>query len=271
MSHIGDPLKLPFAKVLQQVTRLRVSEAFRILVTAGACALTAGQQEALYLDTIKGLHRQDLETIAHAFAQLRLDMEAHPFVDLLGPVYMEIAHQLDKQARGEFFTPYALSYAMAKMTAGDVRDLIEPGKILACNEPACGSGGMILAFSHVLVDGGVSPLHTRWVAQDISDTSCYATYINLTLWGIPATVVCGNTITRETRWAWPNLFWSMARPYGMSEDEARARRLLDAVRSLIAAPAPEPAPPPPAAPAPVVDAKPAPFGAEFGPLFGGPS
>ncbi|UQN09401.1 hypothetical protein [Deinococcus sp. QL22] len=45
---VGDPLKLPFARIPQEVGRIRLSDAYRCLVIAGACALTAGRHEALY-------------------------------------------------------------------------------------------------------------------------------------------------------------------------------------------------------------------------------
>ncbi|MDO4247340.1 MAG: hypothetical protein Q4C89_15070, partial [Deinococcus sp.] len=45
---MADPLRLPFMRILEGVKYLNLSEAFRILVTCGACALTAGQEEELY-------------------------------------------------------------------------------------------------------------------------------------------------------------------------------------------------------------------------------
>ena len=267
---MADPLRLPFMRILEEAKHLGLSEAFRILVTCGACALTAGRQEQLYLDTIRGVRREDLEVIVRAFGQLQLDMEDRPFRDLLGPTYMAIAHKLDRDARGEFFTPHSLCYLLAKMHLGDdPREVMTPGEILTCNEPACGSGGMILAFAEVLVSGGVSPIHMRWVAQDLSALSCYATFVNTTLWGIPAQVVCGNTLSLETRWTWNNHFWHQARPLPeqpTQAEESRLVQMVEAFRALLAGEKPDV---PEAAPKPEKPKPAAPFGAEFGPLFGG--
>ena len=268
---VADPMRLPFMRILEGVQHVRFLDAFRILVTCGACALTAGRQEELYLQTIAGLKRGDLETIVRAWGQLQLDMEDRPYRDLLGPAYMAVAHKLDRDARGEFFTPHSLSRFMAHMLfGGDPREVFTPGKILMCSEPAAGSGGMILAATQVLVGGGVSPLHTSWEARDISDLSCYAAFINTTLWGIPARVICGNTLSNEVRWQWDNVFWLQARPFPeqpSAATENRMARMVELFQKLLAGEtptaqlAPEPEKP--------VLKPAAPFGAEFGPLFGG--
>ena len=271
---ITDPLKLPYAKKLSEVRTLRLNEAFRILVTCAACALTVGQQEDLYLQTIKGLDRHDLETICHSFALLQQDMQQRPYRDLLGPVYMEIGHQLDRKHGAEFFTPHAISYLMAKMTYGqNTHSMFPADKPLDCGEPACGSGGMILAATQVFVEAGISPLHTRWVAQDISNTSCYSTFVNTSLWGIPALVKCGNTLSSDPpRWQWSNVFWHQARPLPDAAWIQRTRKVFDFIQGM-AAETFEVAPQKPAVQASVQPAtteprQPAPFGPEFGPLFG---
>ncbi|MCD0160012.1 SAM-dependent DNA methyltransferase [Deinococcus sp. 6YEL10] len=216
---VGDPLKLPFARILQEAQQIRVSEAYRRMVTAGACALTGGRAEALYLDTIKGLSAHDLDVIVRAFHQLVVDMERRPFLDLLGPVRMEVMHRLDRQQNGAFYTPFCLNRLMADLlTAGDPRAMFTPGEILAANEPACGTSGMVLAVAEHLTNHGVTPLHMRWTVHDLSQTSCYASYINLTLWGVPATVVCGDTLRMTVNWAWQNVHWHQAKPWPTAEE-----------------------------------------------------
>ncbi|OLV20159.1 hypothetical protein BOO71_0000505 [Deinococcus marmoris] len=251
---IGDPLRLPFFRILEEVRRVRVSEAYRRLVQAGAAALTLSQQEETYLDAVRGLDEHDLGVIVRAFHQLITDMDDRPYTDLLGPVYMEIGHRLDRAAGAEFYTPRSICRLMAQMTLS--ADLT-PGEVLHCNEPACGTGGMILAFTEVLIERGGHPLNVCWTAQDLSARSCWATFLNLTLWGLPAQVVCGNTLALENRWTWRNRFWDLAMPYHnlnapLPEEDAQFARVVDAMRGFLNSP-------PPTHPQP-----------EFGPLFGGP-
>lgn len=237
---VGDPLRLPFARILQEIQSVRMSEAFRRFVQASAAALTHGQQEAVYLDAIKGLPRADLDRLVRAFQQLVVDMDDRPHLDLLGPLYMEISHKLDRDAGGEFFTPHSLSVLLARLNFSP--DAFTPGEILLCNEPTAGTGGMVLATAQVLTEQGISPLHTRWIIQDISSRSCWAAYINATLWGIPAHVVCGNTLTLDYRWQWTNPFWHQARPWPTAEerreqvrDALRTEHMVSAVRRFLGA------------------------------------
>ncbi|KQR40786.1 hypothetical protein ASF71_01050 [Deinococcus sp. Leaf326] len=265
---ISDPLRLPFARILQEVRQIRVSEAYRRLVQAGAAALSFGQQEAVYLDAVKGLTRHDLEVLVRSFRQLVLDMEDRPYTDLLGPLYMEIGHKLDKQYGGEFFTPQAISLLMARMNFS--RDMFRAGEVLMCNEPAAGTGGMVLSTAQVLAEDGISPLHMRWVVQDISAQSCWGAYINCTLWGIPAHVVCGNTLSLERRWEWRNRFWHMAKPWptfeelqDQADDQARTNQVIEAMRGFLATVSFQDQPKAKSKTEPLNPA------ADFGPLFGG--
>lgn len=262
--HIGDPLRLPFAQILQEVQQVRPAEAYRRFVAAGAALLTLvtpAPQEQLRLDALRGLCDHDRVCLARAWDQLITDMEARPYMDLLGPVYMELSHKLDRDKGGEFYTPHALSVVLARLQLGaDPAAVFTPGNVLSLNEPTAGTGGMVLAFSQELRNAGISPLHTQWVVQDISDRSCHAAFINTTLWGIPAHVVCGNTLTLDYHWQWSNLHWPAARPWPTEEQrreqaeaQARLERMVGAMRAFLR---------PPAAPAAVGD---------FGPLFGGAS
>lgn len=227
---IGDPLRLPFARLLLETTQIRAGEAYRRLVTAGAAFLTAGQQEALRVDALKGLSAHDRDLIGRAWDQLVTDMEARPYVDLLGPVYMALSHKADRDHGGEFYTPRALSVILARLSLGAHPErAFTPGEILSFNEPTAGTAGMVLATAEVLAQAGISPMHTRWVVQDISDRACYAAYINTSLWGVPALIVCGDTLRLEVRWQWPNVHLAAARPW--PTDEERRARVRDALRS----------------------------------------
>ncbi len=259
---IADPLKLPCAKMLLDLHSMGPLDAFRAMVTAGSAALSLGQAGTLEQDTLAPLKDDERKALGEAFGQLVIDMEAHPYRDLLGPVYMELGHRLDKKWGGEFFTPHELSVLLAQMNFS--REMFKPGEILMANEPACGTGGMILAAAQVLAEKNINPLCMRWVAQDISALSCYGAFVNLSLWGIPARVVCGDTLAVETRWQWQTFAWNKAYPLIPADGpEAKARRMLELLRGLIEQKEPL------AAPAPAKPKPAAPFGPQFGPLFGG--
>lgn len=66
--------------------------------------------------------------------------------------------------------------------------------------PVVGAGGMVLAFARALQEYGVNYQRELLVeATDISDICIYMTYIQLSLYGIPAVVYCGNTLSQKMR------------------------------------------------------------------------
>ena len=63
-----------------------------------------------------------------------------------------------------------------------------------------GAGGMILSFAKALKSININYQKDLLVeATDISDTCAYMAYIQLSLYGIPAIVYCGNTLTQDIR------------------------------------------------------------------------
>lgn len=110
--------------------------------------------------------------------------------DILGKVYMD--SDCGNKNTGQFFTPFHLSLLTAQCTLP--KD-ISPLNPLILNEPSCGSGGMIIAIVKILKDRGINPQRSmKVVAQDLDWKAVYMTYIQLSLLGINATVVQGDTL-----------------------------------------------------------------------------
>ncbi|MEO5913335.1 MAG: N-6 DNA methylase [Luteolibacter sp.] len=169
-----------------------------------ACALAAGSREEEYLEVARRYTRDELSDISQAFAHLVQEMERHPFADLLGPFYIECAAHSSKQARGEFYTPPEISKLMARVLF-DVEAAKLKKEPITLNEPACGSGGMVLAVAELFAPDAVDLL--RVTAQDINPVAADMAYINLTLWGIPARVILGDTISKSATREWMNVHW----------------------------------------------------------------
>jgi type I restriction-modification system DNA methylase subunit len=117
--------------------------------------------------------------------------------DVLGQLFMSL--DLGSDHTGQFFTPPEISEFMAKVTYGDELRTMDKPFITLC-EPACGAGGMVLAFAKVMMDAGVDPNRRLWVqAQDIDRLAALMCYLQLSLWHIPAVVIVGNTLAGESR------------------------------------------------------------------------
>src|ERR1700751_4859581 len=87
-----------FRKILESISRKhdtrRVFDAF---TRFAACALAAQTREAEYLEEAKQWEKPDFDLFGQTLGALILQMEAHPFEDLIGGYYMEFALSLKGQ------------------------------------------------------------------------------------------------------------------------------------------------------------------------------
>ncbi len=186
-------------------SRNDIGRTFEGFVRLTACALSGGTREAEYLEEAKSWEKAELGVFAGAMASLILEMEKHPFEDLLGDCYMEVAlSKKGQQWHGEFHTPKPICDLMARLTLGDLSSLPEEGPITVC-EPACASGAMILSLAEACPPAVRRRL--RVTAIDINRTACDMAFVNTTLWGIPTRVIHGNTLSLECWAAWSNIHY----------------------------------------------------------------
>jgi hypothetical protein len=220
-----------YRKIIESIARTRSSQlqVFADFCRMSACALSLLKREPEYLEIAGRYTRDELSDISQALANLVNEMEEKPFTDILGDYYLEVASHSSKQARGEFYTPPQISKLMAGMLF-NVEAVKAKGVPITVNEPACGSGGMVLAVAELFAPDSVDLL--RVTCQDINPLSADMTFINTTLWGIPAQVILGDTIrmTETARWKNPHLAQgrrrSASRPegnHGSGRQPAEAR------------------------------------------------
>lgn len=136
-------------------------------------------------DAIKFVEMKDLLVMA-----LDEDM-----TDILGKVYMDSG--CGNKNTGQFFTPFHISLMTAQMALSKNVSSDHPAII---NEPSCGSGGMIIAAAKILKSRGVEPGRAmRVTAQDLDWKAVYMTYIQLSLLGINAVVIQGDTLEEPVK------------------------------------------------------------------------
>lgn len=164
--------------------------------------------EAEYMNIAAGYSRDEMHDLCKLLALLIDLLDPEPR-DILGPLYMEL--ELGNSNTGQFFTPPEVSKAIAMMVYGEQLETLQKPFITLC-EPACGAGGMVLAFVDVLLTKKHNPAERLWVqCQDIDRTAALMCYIQLTLWNVPGVVIVGNTITLETR----EIFYTPAHCLGL--------------------------------------------------------
>ncbi|MFZ2190022.1 MAG: N-6 DNA methylase [Candidatus Magasanikiibacteriota bacterium] len=139
--------------------------------------------------------REQLIKFDEMFTVMVEGMEIHNG-DFLGEIFGECEFRNDRQ--GQFFTPYNVSLMIAKMTFSGCKEQIERNGFITMNEPASGSGGMVIAFRQVMIDEQCNPSRDVFVVtQDISELAFMMCYIQCSLYGLAAEVVHGNTLSME--------------------------------------------------------------------------
>ena len=164
------------------------------------------KREARYLSLIKQYKElEERQAFPKMVADLALALE-ETREDVLGAIAGDL--EILNQDSGQFFTPYTVSYFMAKMTMG-VNDgsfyreqIDEHGFFTAC-EPACGAGGMVIAMSEACLEAGINyQQHMHVVAVDIDPLCVHMTYLQGSLLNIPMIVYRGNSLAGTFDEAW---------------------------------------------------------------------
>lgn len=146
-------------------------------------------REEKYLATIKKYEAEEREKLSEMLLLLTLAFEEKT-EDLLGQIFMESG--CGSKQNGQFFTPYHLSELTAKLALTEVE---QKGKMII-NEPSVGGGGMIIGVANALKEKGINYQKCMKVtAQDLDWRSVYMAYVQLSLLGIDAEVVQGDTLS----------------------------------------------------------------------------
>lgn len=146
--------------------------------------------EAKYLDKIKRIKHP--KKFAEAMGVLVMGLEEDPS-DFIGETLGEWG--VLSKWHGQFFTPRDVCRMMARMNLIGAKP--DDGNTITICEPACGAGAMAIHAAEHLKSQGFYPWHYHITCVDV-DWRMFATcYIQLTLLGVPAGVIHGNTLTTE--------------------------------------------------------------------------
>lgn len=205
-------------KTLDRMTyKVNRHEFLSDLFECGAIAISnrfdlrqADEREKRYLQIIKKYDKETQNVICEMFADIYTILSNQiniGFDDYLGKLYM--LSETSNSYAGQFFTPYGVSKACAEITADEkiINEHIENDKILTACEPACGSGGMVLALADILYNQYNFNISRNLLIEcsDIDSRCVHMTYLQLGLAGIPAIIYKRNTLTMQTweRWETP--------------------------------------------------------------------
>lgn len=129
--------------------------------------------------------------------------------DVLGEIYHSL--NLHNEDNGQFFTPFHVCEMMAGISVGNSKAHIEEKGYITIQEPTCGSGAMLIAAANVLYSQKYNPSQNMvCLAVDNDFRCCMMAYIQLSLLGIPAVVVHGDSllVKEYDRFYTPAYIWN---------------------------------------------------------------
>jgi hypothetical protein len=195
--------------------RYRRQQVFLDFCEMAACALSNkvdlaqyNVREQRYLAIIKQYtDLKDRMVFPAMLAELTIAL-ARTQQDVLGPI--SAAFGLCNERSHTVWTPWQVSYLMAKLTlrgaAGEddaIAETIRDHGFMTAAEPACGPGGMVLAYARAFEEAGYDPKTQLWfTAVDVLPWCCHMAYCQLAISGIPAMIAVGNSLSMQFTEYW---------------------------------------------------------------------
>ena len=217
-----DAMAGPFAEAFREASAgesaFEVWQQF-VYMMAYDVAQAAWQDASPLADMAQTAHRQAggrIDAYRGMFYAWTDEIQERPFQDFLGDAFMRLG--IGNESGGQFFTPYHLARLNAVGALGELAELPDRGWVRV-SETACGAGANVIAACDVLGERGVNwQRGAFFVCQDVSELTALMCYLQLSMLGIAATVVVGDTLRMERRYALHTLM-------AMSDDLWTARHL----------------------------------------------
>lgn len=156
------------------------------------------KREERYLEVVKRYKPDELARFPEMLGSLTMALEEET-ADILGRTFHDL--ELHNKWSGQYFSPYPLCRMMAKMTMADRGDLearISERGFVTAQEPAAGSGAMIIALAHEMREAGINyQQHLHVTAVDVDPKCVHMSYLQFSLLHIPAVIVHGNSLSLE--------------------------------------------------------------------------
>ncbi|HFD4165971.1 TPA: N-6 DNA methylase [Pseudomonas aeruginosa] len=204
--------------------------AFMAFAISNSCDMRMrDERERRYMEGIGRYSSAEQARFPQIFQALCETLEAKPG-DILGKIFEELG--LANADRGQFFTPFHIGQLMAQLLIDPVKQASEIKRwgFITLNEPACGAGAMVIAFAQSMFERGINyQQHLHVTAQDIDERAVHMAYVQLSLLGVPAVVIHGNTLLVENRGEW----LTPMHVAGKWRERLNLRRAFEAMTSLL--------------------------------------
>jgi type I restriction-modification system DNA methylase subunit len=223
-----------FIRILESIKPSKHSyETFSDWLIMASASLYAWKKDASaeeeYAEAAKGYTPEELDRHGQLLAVTVNALEnmanSSSGYDFLGEVFM--AADFGNGRNGQFFTPYNVSFMMAKMLNGNAA--YAQGRVERICDPCCGAGCMLIASAMAVkeLDGRNYQKDYLYIGQDIDAQCARMAFIQTSLLGLPAVIACGSSLTNDVHWERETIGWHLA---GM-EFRLRAEKLLDFIQA----------------------------------------
>ena len=172
------------------------------------------------------------------FRQIKNNIDAGICEDILSRIFEESGFG----RQGQNQSPPGLARLLAQISMGDNLKIPEKG-FIELDEPTCGSGSLILGFAEAMTGKNLNYCEQLVVRATDTDPKCVCmAYIQLSLYGIPAVVIHGETLSLKeyTRWYTPTYIfgnWVWKCPIGFTDakntDDEMLKRMTDPLYNAI--------------------------------------
>jgi hypothetical protein len=172
------------------------------------------KREETYMQVINHYKPEEQKKFAELLAELVLAMNEEVQLgkpaDILGEIYNNLELN-DIKGKAQVFTPQDICNMMAKMIISKetCEENINSGKgYISICEPTCGAGAMIIGAMCVMQDLGYNYCTNLVVQATDLDIHCvYMCYLHIAIYGVPAVVIHGNSISQEEYSRWYTPIW----------------------------------------------------------------
>ena len=156
------------------------------------------ERETRYLEIINKYDRRDQKFFTLMFAELVEELEIHSehLVDVLGELFHEL--HFNDAWKGQFFTPMHVCDMAGEMAIDStaIKKAVDDKGYISICEPCCGAGAMIYGAVNAIQKAGFNRSNDILVvANDIDERCVFMTYIQCSLYGIPAIVQQKDSLT----------------------------------------------------------------------------
>ncbi|HFV9292162.1 TPA: ArdC-like ssDNA-binding domain-containing protein [Serratia fonticola] len=150
-----------------------------------------------YMRRVARYQPEDVTRLSQLLGEVVAGLEFE-VCDFLGSIFMELG--LGSKRACQYFTPDSITTMMAQVLMADGLKELDSGEkaFLTISDPACGAGGTIIAYYKAMRDAGYNPQQQLFAqCVDIDPVAGMMTYIQLSLLGLPAEIIIGNSLTVE--------------------------------------------------------------------------